>query len=141
MIYPDTAVRANVYSLLKEAKIPAYDSEVPTSEKPPYVLLQGQDNTDSSTKSGYGFIHKITLASVVVGPAATGRQDAETLLNKVLSALTAEKPAEPVKIALAAPFRCWKVKAMPSKDLVFTGAAESVYQKIVTLELMIDYQP
>ena len=141
MIYPDTAVRAKVYSLLKAANIPAYDSEVTVSGKPPYVLLQTQENSPQGTKSKYGFLHRITLAAVTIGSAGSGKADAEALMNKALPVLIPDKPGQPVKIVLGNPFRCWKASANPGKDLVFTGSTESVYQKIVTLELSIDYQP
>lgn len=141
MITPDVAVRTAVYGLLSAAGIAAYDSEAPVEAVPPYILLVGQTNTDFTTKSGYGFFHDITLSAVNVAPSASGREVPETLLNQALTALTTQQPGQPVKIDLSPDFRCWMVRAGQTKDVTFTGATESVYQKIVTLTLSIDYTP
>lgn len=140
MQYPDLAIRTAIYKLLSDAQIQAFDSIADTDAGTSYVLIQNQDNIDYSTKSGYGFLHTVTLSAVVISQISTGREEAENLLNEALRALMADKPKSPIKIVLA-PFRfhCWMVKAGPSKDLVFVGETETVYQKIVTLSLNVDY--
>ncbi|GAB3550181.1 hypothetical protein [Spirosoma fluminis] len=139
MIYPDLAVRTVVFAMLQQAGIAAFDSEAPVGAFAPYVLLLNQDSVDYSTKNGYGFIHKMLLSAVSVGPSGSGREQAEILLNETLTVLIGDKPNAPVKIDLSGfPFKCWMVKPSAPKDLTFTGETESVYQKLVTLELSID---
>lgn len=138
MIYPDEAVRKSVVSLLSAANIQVFDSEADVGASAPYVLLLTQQNLPFNVKNGYGFTHLLTVSAVSTGIVNTGKAESEALLNDMLALLMPDKPSQPAMIILESPFRCWMVKARDAKDLVFTGDTESVYQKIVTLELTIE---